>query len=55
MKISIGFVSGKRAFIDGGLYIRFNGGVDSRVISSVFMSFSVPLWITNVSSCIRGI
>ena len=36
--------SGKRTFIDGGVYIRFRGGVGSRVIiSSVFMWFCIFL------------
>ena len=43
--------SGKRTFIDGGVYMRFNRGVGSRVVSSVFMSFCIFLWIPNVSSC----
>ena len=47
--------TGKRTFIDGGVYMRFNGGVGSRIISSVFMWFCVSLWTQNVSSCIRGI
>ena len=47
--------SGKRTFIDGGVYKRFNGGVGSRVISSEFMWFCVSLRTPNVSSCIRGI
>ena len=47
--------SGKRTFIDGGVYMRFNGGVGSRVTSSVFMWFCVSLWTPNISSCIRGI
>ena len=47
--------SGKRTFIDGGVYMRFNGGVGSRVISSEFMWFCVSLRTPNVSSCIRGI
>ena len=47
--------SGKRTFIDGGVYMRFIGVVDSRVISSVFMCFCVSLWTPNVSSCITGI
>ena len=46
--------SGKRTFLDGGVYMRFNGDVGSRVIS-VFMWFCVSSWIPNVSSCIRGI
>ena len=29
--------SAKRTFIDGGVYMRFSGGVGSRVTSSVFM------------------
>ena len=29
--------NGKRTFLDGGAYMRFNGGVGSRVISSEFM------------------
>ena len=29
--------SGKRTFIDGGVYMRFSGGVGSRVTCSVFM------------------
>ena len=28
---------GKKTFIDGGVYVRFSGGVGSRVIFSVFM------------------
>ena len=28
---------GKRTFIDGGVYMRFSGGVGSRVTCSVFM------------------
>ena len=37
--------SGKRTFIDGGVYIRFNGGVGSRVIIfSAFMWFCTFLW-----------
>ena len=35
--------SGKRAFIDGSVYIRFDSGVGSRVISSVFMWFCISL------------
>ena len=35
--------SGKRTFIDGGVYMLFNGGVGSRVISSEFMWFCVSL------------
>ena len=35
--------SAKRAFIEGGVSIRFNGGVDSRVISSVLIWFCVSL------------
>ena len=41
--------SGKRTFIDGGVYMRFNEGVSSRVTSSVFMWFFVSLWTPNVS------
>ena len=47
--------SGKRNFIDGGVYMRFNGSVGSRVISSEFMWFCVSLWTPNISSSIRGI
>ena len=47
--------SGKRAFIDGGVYMRFNGGVGFRVTSSVFMWFYVSLWTPHGPSCIRGI
>ena len=47
--------SGKRTFVDGGVYIRFNGSVCSRFISSVLMWFCVSLWTPNVSSCVRGI
>ena len=36
-------VKGKRTLIDGDVYIRFNGGVGSRVISSVFMWFCILL------------
>ena len=46
--------SGKGPFLDGGVYMRFNRDVGSRVIS-VFMWFCVSSWIPNVSSCIRGI
>ena len=35
--------SAKRAFIEGGVCIRFNGGVDSRVISPVLIWFCVSL------------
>ena len=28
---------GKRSFIDGGVYMRFNGGVDSKVTSSLLV------------------
>ena len=35
--------------------MRFNEGVGSRVISSVFMWFCIFLWTSNVSSFIRGI
>ena len=47
--------SGKRTFVDGGVYMRFNGSVGSRFISSVLMWFCVSLWTPNVSSCVRGI
>ena len=47
--------SGKRTFIDVGVYMHFNGGAGSRIISSVFLWFSVSLWTTNVSSCLRSI
>ena len=47
--------SGKRSFTDGGVDMRFNGGVDFRVISSVFMWFGISLWTPNVSSCISSI
>ena len=47
--------SGKRTFIDGGVYIRFNRSVGSRVISSEFMWLCVSLWTPNISSSIRGI
>ena len=46
--------SGKRTF-DGGVYMRFNRGLGSRIISSVFLWFSVSFWTTNVSSCLRSI
>ena len=36
-------VKGKRTLINGDVYIRFNGGVGSRVISSVFMWFCILL------------
>ena len=45
---------GKRTFIDGGLYMRFNEGVGSRVISSVCMWSCIFLRTSNVSSFIRG-
>ena len=47
--------SGKRTFIDGGVYMRFNGGVGSMVIFSEFIWFCISLWTPNVSSNIRGI
>ena len=47
--------SGKRTFIDGSVYIRFDSGVGSRVISSVFMWFCISLQTPNVSFSIRGI
>ena len=47
--------SGKRTFIHGGVYMRFNGGIGATVISSVFMWFSIFLWTPNVSSCISSI
>ena len=47
--------SGKWTFIDGDAYMRFNGGVGSRVISSEFKWFFVSLWTPNVSSCSKGI
>ena len=47
--------SGKRTFIDGGVYIRFRGGVGSRVIiSSVFMWFCIFLW-TSMFLLISGV
>ena len=45
--------SGRGTFIDG-VYMRFNEGVGSRVLSSAIMSFCVFLWTSNVSSCIKG-
>ena len=47
--------SRRRTFIDGGIYMRFNRDIGSRVISSELMWFCVSLWIPNVSSPIRGI
>ena len=47
--------SAKRAFIEGGVCIPFNGGVDSRVISSVLIWFCVSLYTPSVSACIRDI
>ena len=47
--------SGKKTFIDVGVYMHFNGGVASRVTFSVFMWFCVSLWTPNVPSSIRGI
>ena len=47
--------SGKSTFIDAGVYMRINGRVGSRVISSMFMWFCVSSWTPNVSSCIKGI
>ena len=49
------WLSGKRTFIECGMYMRFNGGVGSRVSSSVFMWVCVSLWTPNISSCIWGI
>ena len=48
------WLSGKRTFIDGGVYMRLNGGVGSRVTSSVFIWFCDSLWTSNFSSCSRG-
>ena len=45
--------SGKRTFIDGGVYIRFSGVVGSRVASSLFTWYCIFMWTPNVSSCIR--
>ena len=45
--------SGKRAFIDGGVYMRFSGVVSSRVASSLFTWYYIFMWTPNVSSCIR--
>ena len=42
------------AFIEGGVYMCSNGGVGSRVISSVFMWFCASLWTPNVSACFKG-
>ena len=36
--------SAKSTFIDSGVYMRFNGGVGSMVIFSVFMWFCISLW-----------
>ena len=47
--------SGKRTIVDGSVYMRFNGGVGSRIIFSEFMWFCVSLWTPNVSSCIKGV
>ena len=33
--------SGKRTFIDGGVYMRFSGSLGSMVTSSVFMQFCI--------------
>ena len=46
---------GKTTFIDCGVYMRFNGGVGSRDISSGFMWFCVSLWTPIVFSCIRDV
>ena len=46
--------SGKRTVIDSGVYMRFNGCVGSRVISSVFMWFCIFMWTPSISSCITG-
>ena len=47
--------SEKRTFIDGSVYMRFNGVAVSSVISSVFMWSCISLWTPKISSCIRGI
>ena len=46
--------SGKRTFIDGGLYMRFSGSAGSSVTCFVFMWFIISLWTPNVSSFTRG-
>ena len=51
----LNWFSGKSTFIDAGVYMRINGRVGSRVISSMFMWFCVSSWTPNVSSCIKGI
>ena len=53
-RIDLHWLSGKRTLIDGGVHIRFDGGVGSRVISFVFKWFCILLWTSNVSSWIRG-
>ena len=45
---------GKRTFIDGAVYMRFSGGVGSRVPSSAFLWFCIFLRTLNASSSIRG-
>ena len=40
----LNWFSWKRTFIDGSVYMRFNGDVGSRVVSSVFMWFCVIMW-----------
>ena len=46
--------SEKRTFIGGAVYMRFSGGVGSRVPFSVFLWFCIFLWTPNASSSIRG-
>ena len=46
--------SGKRTFIDGGVYMCFNGGVASRVISSVFMWFCIFIVVTKCFFLYQG-
>ena len=46
--------SGKRTFIDGGVYMSFSRSVGSRITSSVFMQFCIFLCAPNDFSCVRG-
>ena len=54
VELRFAWFSGKRTFIDGGVYMCFNGGVASRVISSVFMWFCIFIVVTKCFFLYQG-
>ena len=55
-KCMLSWFSGKRTFIDGSVYLRFNVGlIGCRIIFSEFMWFCVSLRTPNICSCSRRI